>query len=209
MAPARLSAAGPAAIALLAAGLVLGACRHDEGAVPASVATAAASASAAAATPVPAEPAPAQRIGDWQGGPEPLSGKLPTGIVTWWQLRPATPRPGEAFELTLRSEGAIRPGAMLSLRAGDGARLVGVAPGMSWALPVGTPSQVRVQVVAPAGDSYMHVFTRQGERYGARSIRIALPGVNPSAAARQRDDYATDSRGEPIVRMPAAAASQP
>ena len=168
------------------------------------------SASAPAATPVPAGPAPAQRVGDWQGGPEPVSGKLPTGIVTWWQLRPAKPRPGEAFELTLRSEGASRPGAMLSLRAGDGALLAGVAPGASWALPVGVPSQVRVQVVAPAGDSYVHVFTRQGERYGARSIRIALPGINPSAASRQRDDYATDSRGEPIVRMPSAtAASQP
>ena len=202
-----MSKARPAAIALLAAGLVLGACRHDEAASPAAATTAAKSAVAPASAALPAEPAPAQRMGDWHGGPEPLSGKLPSGIVTWWQLRPAQPRPGEAFELTLRSEEVRQSGASVSLRAGDGARLVGVPPEAAWALPVGTPSQVRVQVVAPAGDSYVHVFTHQGDRYGARSIRIALPGVNPGAASRQRDDYATDSRGEPIVRMPAAAAA--
>ena len=167
-----------------------------------------------------ATPAATPRSGDhssrdWRGGPEPLTGKQPTGIITWWRFQPALPQPGQPFELTLRPEGVVQSGATVSLRAGDGARmhLRDTTPAISptidpataaspmWSLPVGVPSELRVQVVAPPGDSHIHLETRQGDRLASRSILLALPGSNRGAAARQRNDYATDARSEPIVRM--------
>ncbi len=169
-------------------------------------------------TPAPATPTLAQATpaalqrsndhgSDWRGGPEPLTGKQPTGIITWWRLQPANPTPGQPFELTLRLEGVTQPGATVALRAGDGAQLhpPGASPATAaapaWALPVGVPSELRVQVVAPPGDSHVHLETRQGDRVASRTVLLALPGSNPAAAARQRTDYTTDARGEPIVRM--------
>lgn len=175
----------------------------------------------AQATPplMQATPATAQRSGDpgssdWRGGPEPLTGKLPTGIITWWRFQPAQPQPGQAFTLTLRLDGVVQAGATVALRAGDGARLQGsggdpavnpagnpAAAAPVWTLPVGTPSELQVQVVAPPGDSHVYLETRQGDRQASRTILLALPGSNPGASARLRNDYATDARGEPIVRM--------
>ena len=113
--------------------------------------------------------------GDWRGGPEPLTGKLPTGIVTWWRFQPAQPQPGQPFELTLRPEGVTQSGATLSLRAGDGARLhpPGASPAavavLAWSLPVGVPSELRVQGVAPPGDSHVHLETRQDDPLASRT----------------------------------------
>ncbi len=137
--------------------------------------------------------------GDWQGGPEPVSGKLRSGIVSWWRLEPPAPAAGTAFKLVLRLEEVKGDDARASVTTSDGARLADPQSPREWALPRGEASLITLGLVAPAGDSYLHVTTRQDGRSSVRSIRIAVAGGAASAATRP--DHGIDSRGEPIVRM--------
>ena len=146
-------------------------------------------------------PAPAEREGAWQGGPEPASGKLRSGIVTWWRFAPAAPSPGVPFELVLRFEDVQDGTATASAAVGDGAQWASAGASRAWRLAPDRPSEVRLRLVAPPGTSYLHVTTEQRGRSSVRSILLAMPGKAPSVAAR--GDYATDAQGEPVVRMPA------
>lgn len=181
-------ALGAVVIAIGLQGLI--ACRGDAPAPPGHVLHAAV--------------APADRVGDWLGGPEPVSGKLRTGIVSWWRLAPSPPAVDQPFELVLRLEGARADDAAVSLATGDGARLVDPSAPQRWLLRPGQPAQITLRLVAPAGDSYLHVTTVQDGRSSVRSIRLALPAGPAGAASAPpgRGDYAVDARGEPIVRMP-------
>lgn len=174
------------AVLLALQGLV--ACRGDAATAPNSASIAPA--------------APAERVGDWLGGPEPVSGKLRSGVVSWWRLTPSQPAAGETFELALRLEGVRAADAAVSVATGDGARLAdaGATP-QRWLLRAGQPAQVTLRLTAPAGDSYLHVTTVQEGRSSVRSIRLALP-AGPASSTPSRGDYAVDARGEPIVRMP-------
>ena len=176
-----------ATLAVLLALWGLAACRGDAPAAPSSASIAPA--------------APAERVGDWLGGPEPVSGKLRSGIVSWWRLTPSQPTAGERFELTLRLDGVRAADAAVAVATGDGARLADAAAPQRWLLRPGQPAQITLRLTAPAGDSYLHVTTVQEGRSSVRSIRLALP-AGPASSPPSRGDYAVDARGEPIVRMP-------
>ena len=148
-----------------------------------------------------AEPAAAEREGVWQGGPEPVSGKLRSGVVTWWRFAPAVPSPGTPFDLVLRFEDVHDDTATALAAVGDGAQWASAEATRAWRLAPGRPTEVRLRLVAPPGASYLHVTTQQRGRSSVRSILLALPGKAPAVASR--GDYATDARGEPVVRMPA------
>ena len=134
-----------------------------------------------------------------------MSGKLRSGIVSWWRLVPAQPAAGVPFELLLRLEDVQGAAATVAIATGDGARLAEAAAPQRWALRPGQPAQIALRLVAPAGDSYLHVTTQQNGRSSVRSIRLAMPPdstAKTAASSAVRGDYAVDAQGEPIVRMP-------
>ena len=133
------------------------------------------------------------------GGPEPPSGKLRSGIVSWWRLSPATPAPGVPFELILRLEAGKADDASAAVATSDGARLADSQARREWTLPADEPALLTLKLVAPAGDSYLHLTTRQHGRSSVRSIRLALPAG--AAASGSAKPHEVDARGEPIVRM--------
>ena len=157
------------------------------------------------ATPLPslplAAPGAAEREGVWQGGPEPASGKLRSGVVTWWRFAPAAPSPGKPFDLVLRFEDVQDDTATASATVGDGAQWASAEATRAWRLAPDRAAEVRLRLVAPPGASYLHVTTQQRGRSSVRSILLALPGKAPAVASR--GDDATDARGEPVVRMQA------
>ncbi|OIN93838.1 MAG: hypothetical protein AUJ20_02665 [Comamonadaceae bacterium CG1_02_60_18] len=167
-----------------------------------SIQLAASSAQPSAAAPPLAPAAPEARTGDWLGGPEPPSGKRPTGIALYY--RAVRPHAGQPFELVLRFEGATRDDAQVRLQTSDGARLLlPVGATTVWRLRTNGPSQLKVTAMAPPGDSYVHVLTSQGGRQTSRSIALRAPSHKPLPAAGYRGSDAHDARGEPIVRMQA------
>lgn len=138
--------------------------------------------------------APAQRAGVWLGGPEPISGKLRTGIAVYYRWQTSS-------MLVLRLEGASAEDATVGLTTSDGARLVPPGQPSSWRLKAGLPSELSVTVAAPAAGGYVHVLTGQNGRHATRSISL-----NPSAAAVALPSHAapaSDASGAPIVRMQA------
>ncbi len=161
-------------------------------------------AGAGPATPPHTTTAP--RSGHWQGGPLPLSGKLPSGISTWWQT--SNEGPTQPTTVTLRWEDVTKPGARVVLRGGDGAQLLAPQPSGGWPLPVNAASTLTVQVQATAGTSFLIVETEQGGRRSVQAIALQQPGQNPGDAQRTRQDYARDAQGEAIVRMQASPASR-
>ncbi|MDD2926461.1 hypothetical protein [Rhodoferax sp.] len=157
---------------------------------------------AAAAQPIPAvaPQADVQRSGAWLGGPEPISGKLRTGIAVYYRLLATADQ--ATFDLVLRLEGASAEDATVRLTTSDGARLMPEGGPASWRLSAGVPSQLAVKVRVSSGDGYVHVMTGQNGRHATRSIVL-----NPSTAAvrglTRRAAGASDASGEPIVRMQA------
>ena len=143
----------------------------------------------------------ARRVGDWQGGPEPVSGKLDSGIAIYHQL-PA-PVAGKAFDLVLRFEEVQGNDASVHLTCSDGARLLADQNELSWRLVAGHASQIVVQVIAPPGDSYVHVMAAQNGRHSVRSIALSLPSANGKRPAGYRGADDKDGSGAPIVRMQA------
>lgn len=148
-----------------------------------------------------APPADARRVGVWQGGPEPVSGKLHSGIAVYYQV--LAPVAGKPFDLVLRFEGVTGEDGAVQLSASDGVRLVADAGGLSWRLGAGLASQLVVKVIAQPGDSYVHLLTSQNGRHTARSIALSLPSTTGKRAAGYRGGDDKDASGEPIVRMQA------
>lgn len=148
-----------------------------------------------------APPARSERTGVWLGGPEPVSGKLRTGIAVYY--RPFSPVVGKPFDLVLRFEGVSGDDASVQLSTSDGARLLQEGGESTWRLAAGAASQLVVKLMAPPGDSYLHVFTAQHGRHAARSIALTLPSDAPRRPAGYRGGDAKDASGEPIVRMQA------
>ena len=183
--PAVLLAATGAATMLL---LGVTACRDDHAAMPAYAVLTTAS------TGVSAD-------AGWLGGPEKMSGKLRSGIVAWWRLEPPNPAAGVPFDLQLRLDEVKGDDAAVSVSTSDGARLTAAQATRDWTLPPGRDSLIRLQIVAPAGDSYLHLTTRQHGRSSVRSIRFGLPGAIASAPGN--GTHTLDARGEPVVPMQA------
>lgn len=142
-----------------------------------------------------------ERTGVWLGGPEPVSGKLRTGIALY--VRPFSPVLGQPFDLVLRFEGVSGDDASVRLSTSDGARLMQQGGESTWRLTAGAASQLVVKLMTPPGDSYLHVFTAQHGRHAARSIALTLPSDAPQRPAGYRGGDAKDASGEPIVRMQA------
>ena len=140
-------------------------------------------------------------MGIWQGGPEPVSGKLYSGIAVYYQV--LAPVVGKPFDLVLRFEDVTGEDASVQLSASDGARLVAQAGGLSWRLGAGHASQLVMKVIAAPGDSYIHLMTSQNGRHTARSIALSLPSTTGKRAAGYRAGDDKDASGEPIVRMQA------
>lgn len=174
-----MRAGTPIAAALTWAGLavmVLAAgCRGGEqlSAPTAVTPDATARANAIALWPV-APAADALRKGGWQGGPDPASGKLRSGISTYYRFNPEHPKAGKTVQVDLRFETVEAGDATVSLTLGDGAQWANSAP-TSWRLPKDTPSQVTLQITVPAGDSYLHVMTAQNRKPSVKSILLAAP----------------------------------
>jgi hypothetical protein len=142
-----------------------------------------------------------ERSGVWLGGPEPVSGKLRTGIALY--VRPPSPVLGKPFDLVLRFEGVSGDDALVQLSTSDGARLMQQGGESTWRLPAGVPSQLVVKLMAASGESYLHVFTAQHGRHAALSIALSLPSDAPLRPAGYRGGDGKDASGEPIVRMQA------
>ena len=149
----------------------------------------------------------ARRVGNWQGGAEPVSGKLGTGIAVYHQL-PALVA-GKAFDLVLRFEEVQGDDAAVHLTSSDGARLLADKNELRWRLGAGHASQIVVQVIAPPGDSYVHVMTSQNGRHSAHSIALSLPSTTGKQAAGYRGADDKDGSGAPIVRMQAEPKAGP
>lgn len=116
--------------------------------------------------------ADALRKGAWLGGPDPVSGKLRSGISTYYRLDPAYPKAGQAVQVDLRFEEVLGSDATVKLTVGDGAQWATPVQA-NWRLPQGTPSQVTLHITVPAGDSYLHVMTAQNHRPSVASILLA------------------------------------
>lgn len=144
--------------------------------------------------------ADAVKAGVWLGGPEPVSGKLRSGITTWYRLDPPQPARDEPFDLILRFEDVDAAGATVAVSTSDGARFAPPAGVTSWALPLAQASQLKLRLLAPAGSSYVHVQSQQRGRSSVRSVLLSVPAADPAAAPVPRKDYAIDAQGEPIVR---------
>jgi len=142
-----------------------------------------------------------ERTGVWLGGPEPVSGKLRTGIAVYY--RPFSPVPGKPFDLALRFEGVNGEDAAVQLRTSDGARLILEGGSSYWRLTAGVPSQLTVKLSAPPGDSYLNIFTSQNGRHAANSIALSVPSDAPLRPAGYRAGDDKDANGAPIVRMQA------
>lgn len=144
------------------------------------------------------------RPAEWRGGPEPLSGKLRSGISVYWRQLPAKAAPGETVQLVLRFDGVKAADAGTEVRAGAGARVASPKEPARWRLPAGVVSEVTVSVVVPAADSYLHVGTRQGGLESSRTLVIASStGAPPAQEATRTGTSASGANGEPILRMDA------
>lgn len=114
------------------------------------------------------------RKGQWLGGPDPVSGKLRSGVTTYHRWTAvAVGKPVKA-QLELRFEDVSADDATVSLAVGDGAAWAAPVP-THWRLKPGVASHITVQVLVPAGDSYLHVTTSQNQRSSVKSIVLAPP----------------------------------
>lgn len=119
------------------------------------------------------------RDGIWQGGPEPLSGKLRVGISTYFRQRPMRPQAGAVFEVDLRFEEVSADHVQVQLQPGDGARLAVAGAQSAWRLSKDQMSQITVKMTAPQGQSYLHAMLAVGGRQVARSFLIETQSTQP------------------------------
>lgn len=121
------------------------------------------------------------RKGPWLGGPDPVSGKLRSGVATYYRWGAVQAGKPVKAQLELRFEAVSSHDATVNLAVGDGAEWA--APIRArWRLKPGVASHITVQVWVPAGDSYLHVTTAQNQRASVKSIVLAPPAAATTAA---------------------------
>ena len=149
-----------------------------------------------------ASQAASPRVGKWLGGPEPASGKLRSGVTTYFQAVPEVPVAGQPFFVTIRLEDVEKDDAQMELLARD-LRLANPSEPKAWKLKKGMASEVRVQLVAVAGDNYLHVATTQNKVSSVRSILFSTADASAPRAPSVGTVYDTTADGNPIVKMQA------
>ena len=85
------------------------------------------------------------RVGKWLGGPEPASGKLRSGIATYFQALPEAPVAGQPFFVPIRLEDVEKDDAQMELLIRD-VRMANPSEPKAWKLKKGLVSEVRVQL---------------------------------------------------------------
>lgn len=150
--------------------------------------------------PVWAPTAEGPRLGVWLGGPEPVSGKLRSGVVTYHRWDAVPVKPLRVVRLALRFEAVSGPDATVALVVGDGARWVDDSP-KRWQLKPGVPSQIAVDIALPDGESYLHVTTSQQQRSSVKSILLVPPAAVKADAPMPSASAPADPAGpNPAVR---------
>jgi hypothetical protein len=155
--------------------------------------------------PVPIDRAQlnAARQGPWLGGPEPVSGKLRSGITTYHRT---TFNPDGRLALLLRFEDVVAEDATVQVRTSDGAKLLNSAVAQLWPLRANETSKWALDLELPLGDSYLHVMTAQRGRQSTRSILLHRDGGAAKPREATEGVIERDAKGEPIVRMQATSA---
>lgn len=120
------------------------------------------------------------RKGPWLGGPDPVSGKLRSGVTTYYRWVDVQAGKPVKAKLELRFETVSAGGATANLAVGDGAEWATPIPTL-WRLKSGVPSHLTVDLVLPAGDSYLHITTSQQQRSSVKSLLLAPPKAEASA----------------------------
>jgi hypothetical protein len=110
-----------------------------------------------------------------------MSGKLRSGIATYYRILGAPLRPQAPFDIELRFEGADADDAVVELRGGDGAQFSPAQATHRWRLIKNQPALVKLKMTAPLGDSYLHVLTVQHGRQAVRSfvLHVTSDGSQP------------------------------
>lgn len=141
--------------------------------------------------------------GLWLGGPEPVSGKLRSGISTYYQM---TANPQGYLTLLLRFEDVVANDATVQIRTSDGARVLNSVADQIWPLRPNETSKWALELALPLGDSYLHVMTAQRGRHSTRSILLYRAGGVTQPRGATEGTLERDAKGEPIVRqLPAPA----
>lgn len=169
-------------LAMLAVAVVtgLGACRTETNLPGAPTASKQSATQTDALATLPLAPTVTHvRDGVWQGGPEPVSGKLRVGISTYFRQRPALPRAGESFEVDLRFEEVSSNDAQVQLQPSDGANLAVMGAQSAWRLGKDQDSQITVKMKAPPGQSYLHAMLKVEGRQVARSFLMQTQPGKP------------------------------
>lgn len=143
----------------------------------------------------------AMRTGEWHGGAEPVSGKLRSGIVSYYQLEPKQAVAGQALEISIRLEEVVGNDAKLEIQLEKIQKQSGSDEQSSWSLPMGKPSLIKMTLIPTAGDNYVHLMTSQNGKSSVRSIRISTGDANPKTQLHKGQTYEVDAKGEPIIRM--------
>lgn len=149
-----------------------------------------------------ASKADSARVGKWLGGLDPVSGKLRSGISTYYQVTPDVPVAGQPFVVTIRLEGVEKDDAQMELLARD-LRLVNASEPRAWKLKNGQVSQVQVQLLAVAGDNYLHVATMQNKVNSVRSLVFSTADAPAPRTSSVGTAFETAADGSPIVKMQA------
>ena len=146
----------------------------------------------------------AQRQGRWEGGPEPVSGKLRSGITSYYQTQSGA---DGALTLVLRLEDVDAADATVQLRTSDGAKLLSPGSEQVWPLRQGAASQWTLSLSIPPGDSYLHVLSAQRGRHSTRTLLLHRDGVAAAPLAGAGTRVERDASGQSIVRQQAVSAS--
>lgn len=142
--------------------------------------------------------AAAPRAGAWLGGPEAPSGKLRSGIVTYYQFASQPPGP---VAVTLRLEETVAADARVEISLADGARFADPRQPTRWRLMPHKASQWSLAVVPdPQRPSYLNIFTAQAGRHSAKSILLPVPQLGSDAQTAGHGP-SRERRGEPVMRL--------
>lgn len=123
------------------------------------------------------------RAEPWLGGPEAPSGKLRSGVVTYYRFASHPPDP---VTVILRWEEALADDATAEVSLSDGARFADPQQATRWRLTPNRVSELSLTVIPdPLQPSYLNVFTAQAGRHSARSM--VLPSDRRGSAVPEAE----------------------